>query len=221
MKSPYWRIAAVCLLFLAVSPKALARPKVGVTAGLEIPHILTGQIDLNYNPRWTIGFNLGGFAYTYNSTSGPIPFSMAAGNVHARWAPFNGTFFLALATGIQKVGASVSKTYTVTDAATATSVDIPASAALNITSPFITPHLGWYVVTRWGFTFGLEGGVQIPISTSSEIDLEIEDEAQGQFLETIKTSQPYLDAKASIEAEVAKYANILLPYLAIRIGWTF
>jgi hypothetical protein len=213
--------AVVGLIALAVGQTAQARPKVGVTAGLEFPHILTGQVDLNYNPRWTIGFNLGGFAYTVQASSGAIPLSMAAGNVHARWAPFHGTFFLGLAAGVQKVGASVSKSYSVTDSSSGSSIAVPALAALNVTSPFITPHLGWYVATRWGFTFGIEGGLQIPINTSSDIDLEITDATQAQYLDLIKSSQPYQDAETNIENEIGKYLNIKLPYAAIRLGWTF
>jgi hypothetical protein len=215
------RIASVFLLFSVMSSTAHALPRVAATVGLEFPHLLAGELDFIYNPRWTLGVNLGGFAYTFNTTQGPIPFSMAAGTIKVRWAPFQGTFFLALGGGLQKLGASGSRTFTVTDSTSGQSVNIPASASLDINSPYIAPHLGWFVASRVGFTFGFEAGLQIPFKSSSDIELEITDAAQSQYLQLIQATQEYQAVRTEIQDAIGKFANIVLPYAAIRIGWTF
>ena len=70
-------------------------------------------------------------------------------------------------------------------------------------------------------TFGLEAGVQIPIHSTSSIEVEITDPAQNQYLSLLQSTDLYKDTQATIENEIGKVANIVLPYAAIRLGWTF
>lgn len=201
---------------------AQARPRVALTAAIpDIPHVISGEVGLLFNDVWSLGFSAGGFSHTFTTTQGPAPVSIAAGALRLRWCPFKGSFFLGAFGGFQKLGGSISKTYTITDSTSGLSLPVPARAELALSNPYLTPHLGWMFITKIGFTFGMEFGVQVPLSSSSTLDIGIDDPSLTGFADVVKALPAYQDAQAQIEDQVSKYGNIVLPYFALRLGWTF
>jgi len=211
----------VLLGFLALMPnsRAQALERLAITIGPDIPHILTGEVALIYTPRWTIAVRGGGFAYTFQSDSYAIPASVAAGDLRLRYFPFNGSFFVGLAGGLQNLAGSTTQTYNVT--VQGQNLAIPASASASVLTPYVTPHLGWFVVTRSGFTFGFEAGVQFAFNSTSNLNLSISDPTQSQYLSYLQALPQYQQVQSDVQGDIDKYANHWLPYTSIRLGWTF
>lgn len=213
----------VISLSASIAPQAAcAMPRVGLTVAIpDIPHIVSGEVDLIFNPMFTLGFNFGGFAYTFATQPNSTPVSILDGNIRARWHPFSGVFFLGLIGGLQRVAGSQSGNYTITDPVLGTPVAIPASGGVSILSPHLTPHLGWIFTTNSGFTFGIELGVQVPVRSTSSVSISIDDPAYTPYVELVQATQSYKDAQAQIEDTASKIGNIPLPYFVLRWGWTF
>jgi hypothetical protein len=182
--------------------------------------VLTGEIALIYSPRWTLALSGGGFAYTFQSNGTPIPASIAAGDIRVRYFPFQGSFFLGLTGGVQNLAVSASQTFNV-DLGGGQTAAVPASASVAVFSPYITPHLGWFVVTRWGFTFGLEGGVQFATSATSTVNISTSDPTLSQYLSLVQQLPAYQQIQGTVQDDINKYATHWLPYTSIRLGWAF
>ncbi len=74
----------------------------------------------------------------------------------ARFFPFRGPFFLGLRAGRQVVSAS----------ATVSALGQSLSGAVDVASWFVNPRVGLLWTWASGFAFGMEAGVQIPVSTT-------------------------------------------------------
>ncbi len=82
----------------------------------------------------------------------------------ARVFPFGGAFFVGLRAGYQHIGAST----TVTVAPFGS-----AAEELALDSWFLNPRIGLLWTSSAGLAFGVEGGVQIPVSTTLASTLPI------------------------------------------------
>jgi hypothetical protein len=80
-----------------------------------------------------------------------------------RWFPFSGAFYLGSGVGYQSLKASVSSTSGVA----------PTEVSTNLSSPFITPQLGWLWMWKSGFALGLNAGVQIPFASDPEVKMTV------------------------------------------------
>jgi hypothetical protein len=215
-------IKAWALGALALSSSAVAGTRVSTTLVLpDVPHVVSGELDLLLGSSFAIGVNAGGFGTTFNTSAGPTPVSISAFNARARWFPFSGTFFLGLAAGTQKAMASATPSFTVTDANSGQSITVPTAASATINSPYLSPHLGWFVVTSSGFTWGFELGAQVPFNSRSNIQLDITDPAYAPLETQVKATTSYQSIEADIRKTANQLGNQLLPYAAFRIGWTF
>ena len=103
-----------------------------------------------------------------------------------RVLPFHGAFFIGLRAGRQHVGATT--TISVASFGSATEV-------LGLDSWFVNPRVGFLWTTREGLTFGVEAGVQVPLSpaVSSSLPLSLYPTAQRTIDTLGKSVLPTID----------------------------
>ena len=207
------------ILALFAPRPAHALQKLVLTAGADFPHILAGELDLIYNPHWSIGFNVGGFEYSFPTTPNATPVSMIAGSARVRWFPFGGWFFLGVAGGAQELQGSQTANFAVVSGGQ--NLTVPATATGSLLSPYVTTYLGWAVVTKAGFSLTLELGYQFDFSSSTNLSATISDASLAPLTNALESSSSFQSAQNDIENRINGYGNLNLPYAALRFGWAF
>ncbi len=150
-------------------PSAPARVRVGAIGGVGFPRplavegmaVLGGTVALGAEYAVLPAVTIGGMETSMWSLAGD-----------ARVFPLRGPFFLGLRAGRQHVSAST----TVTVGSLGS-----AAESLSLDSWFVNPRLGFLWTSGAGLAFGIEAGVQIPVSAavSSTLPLTLDPAAQA------------------------------------------
>lgn len=148
-----------------------------------------------------------GFGFDYGLmprlTFSNVSTTIKGWNFSARYYVWHQAFFVGLAVGSQTFEGSISDSIS----------GVPTTITLEFASTFIAPQIGWRWVYDSGLFFGVELGVQVPISTSA----------------VTSTNQPGAEATAQgqqILAQINDKANTFgknaFPHFAlIQIGYFF
>jgi hypothetical protein len=107
-----------------------------------------------------------------------------AGDLRVR--PFHGAFFLGVLAGRQHIG--VTTTLTVNGLGSATE-------QLGLDSWFVNPRIGFLWTTRYGLAYGIDAGLQVPLSSSvaSSLPLSLYPAAQDRINALGASLVPTLD----------------------------
>jgi hypothetical protein len=119
-----------------------------------------------------------------------VSITSSSWEVGLRAYPFRGSFYLGANLGVGNVSGT-------------TTGSQPAAKA-DITSPFVTPRLGWLWIMTSGFALSTDAGVQIPIGNS---DIHFEPPQARDY-------KPLRDAANDV-------GKSLVPVLNFRIGYFF
>lgn len=118
-----------------------------------------------------------------------------------RFYPWRRAFFLGVGFGKQNFKGSMTDTFS----------GAPATVTLDFDTTYIAPQLGWRWCGESGFFFGMELGVQIPMSTSSTTSTDVpgfDSTAQGAALIT------------QINDKANTFGNSAFPHFALlQFGW--
>lgn len=206
---------------LALAGSAYAGP-LGVSVSAELPHPLGVSLEARPIPEFSGSLSFGGLptiSVTPSGASGPVSGSILSPNVHLRWHPFGGAFFLGTAMGYQNISGSTTQDIAITSPITA---NVPTTVELSLKNLFLTPHLGWlWGMNSSGMFGGLEFGVQRPFSPSSELSISVTDPTYAAYVSDIQATSQYQRAVSDVEGAIDRLGRISLPYFAMRIGWMF
>ncbi len=135
--------------------------RAGVIAGVGFPHPLAIEALVEFSGLVAVGAEYAALpAVTIDGVRTSL-WSLAA---DVRVFPFRGAFYVGLRAGRQHVEATT--TVSLMSFGSATEV-------LDLDTWFLNPSVGFLWTSREGFTFGLELGVQIPISPSTSSTLPL------------------------------------------------
>ncbi len=124
-------------------------------------------------------------------------------NVAAKIYPWKSAFFVGLAMGSQ----------TFTGSQTGTVLFQPTTVTTVVSSTYVAPQIGWRWVWSSGFYFGMELGVQIPLSTSA---------ATTSDKPSLAGQPEYLLIQSQINDKANTYAKNPFPHFGlVQIGYYF
>jgi hypothetical protein len=198
----------------------------GITASLGFPHPFFLEAVHRIDPTWSAGLGLGGVHLQNIQWDGqPLEVNMLAADAHVRWHPWGGSFFAGLALGAQKFDGAVAATVPVTVISPSGSqvFNIYTTVIADVTSLYLTPHLGWFKVYESGLILGFELGLQIPASVRTSLDISTDSSSLGAVNDTdITATQEYKSMEAQVQDAVETFGKTPLPYFTvIRVGWMF
>lgn len=136
--------------------------------------------------------------------------------------PFAGSFFLGLALGHRIVGLASSAVVQASIPESATPVETNISLDVVTSTTYWNPQFGWLYRMESGLTFGTDIGVQMPITSSVEITIDIKN--TSPFLITsIQRSPQYVNLRKQLVNDVYDMlSEYPIPYWnIIKVGWLF
>lgn len=161
-------------------------------------------LETKYRDCFGLSFDYGFFpSLTFSSVS----VGWNSWNVTAKWYPFNRAMYLGVGIGQQTFEGSKTESVTVGP----TTQPLTVTVAVNTT--FINPHLGWRFISNSGFFYGMELGVQVPISNSATVTSSDS---------TLNSTTEFQEASADVDAKAKTFGRTPLPLLTVaQIGWMF
>lgn len=208
--------AILWLSALLGMPTSHAEDRSLILLSPQFPHIY----QLSYEKlKRANGFSWGvGTGYvpplTFNASGTQVTVGMFHGEAHGRYHPFGGGFFLGAALGFQSVPASGEQPIDVGGG-----VSVPTKAKTTLKNAYATPMLGWLWATDYGFSIGLEGGMQFGFMSSSSVGIEITDPSLQNYQSTVESTAAYRSLRTEVEEGLNKIGNIQIFHLALRLGW--
>lgn len=184
--------------------------KPGILIGLvSLPRPIEGEIAVKLGDYFAVGGQYSMFPnITFPGMDAKAKFSAIQGTL--RTFPFGGSFYIGVNGGVQTLFASMSEG------------DLTVES--DMSSPIITPQLGWLWTWDSGFTLGLNLGVQIPLAKDPEVDVKY----QGTSITSAASMLPdEKQAKANdLKDKVNKVAKLVgktpLPQVdLLKIGFFF
>jgi hypothetical protein len=188
--------------------------RIGPTASLAFPHLLYYSLDATYAKF--IGLSLGGgrLGRKFNDTT---ELEMRNWDIRVRWFPFSGSYFLGAAYGNQGV---VLKTRTdLKNTQGELELKIPTDIRLEVTTKYLTPHMGWFATWESGFTLGFEFGYQMALNSSADFDVVFQDVSPTNRA-TVENTAEFKKSKSDIEKTAELFGKTSIPYInLLRLGW--
>jgi hypothetical protein len=193
----------------------------GATISANIPHPVFVELEHRFSPKWSVGLGAGGLSLNnLNINQIPLTLSIAGVDGRVRWHPWGGSFFLGMALGGQKFSGQASDNIPVTIGPQTTNIDTSVTA--QITSAYLTPHLGWFKVFNSGFTLGFDFGLQVPVRPQTQIAIATNNNVANIALDLIEQTKQYQDLQTKVQDAGDKIGKIPLPYMTVlRLGWMF
>jgi hypothetical protein len=159
-----------------------------------------------------LGVNVGLIPTVKISFYGKAQLSYQEYDAYAHLYPFGGGFFLGSGIGYETMRGSISETVSVP----ATAPDgqpqsVTVAAKASVRSLVLTPQIGYFYTSKWGFSIGLDVGAQVPIAPS-----------EITFTTTLPPSVPQQYADATLgdaKDTVKKVGQQIVPTLNFKIGW--
>jgi hypothetical protein len=199
----------------------------GATFSLHFPHPLFFEAEHRLNPQWSFGLGLGGVYLPELRLEGqPLEVNMLAADARARWHPWGGAFFVGVAAGAQKfTGALNDATVQVTVQRQGVDEvkDVYTTIKADITSLYLTPHVGWLKVFDNGLLLGVDIGVQLPVSVRSSLDVATEASSlESVGITEVQQTPQYKAKEAEVRDAVDTMGKLPLPaFTLFRVGWMF
>lgn len=190
--------------------------RVGPSVNVGFPFLMNYGVDVMWKKTFSGGFYGGGMKRDIDDKS---QIELYNWDLRGRWHPFQGSFFLGAAYGKHGiVGLTKSNLKFDNEGVEMT---VPTSLRLEITSSYLTPHLGWMSVWDSGFTMGFEIGYQIPSGVSTEMQTAFENvSASGE--QAVKDSAAYKKLKTDLEDLGDTLGKTAVPYInLLKLGWMF
>lgn len=183
----------------------------GPSVALALPH----PINLGIEGRLFDHFGFG-VAYGFLPQMSFMDASVKIGapELRARVFPFAGSFFLGASFGRRAIVGSKDLTTTVA------AQSVTANAALDATTYYFQPTIGWRWGGKTGFIFGIDVGYQVSMSASSALTLT--PTTANVSTAAIEATSDYQAVKADLEEIGRDVGSASLPAVtAIHIGYQF
>jgi hypothetical protein len=180
---------------------------VGATVGLSLPRPLDAQLYVR-----AFGFVSVGFSYSDFPSFVADPLLSAAGlkngqttvrldqfsawEADLRVFPFAGNFFVGSGLGRQSFKASVTQSTTLGN----------YDGSVAVSTTYATPRVGYLWTVGPGVVLGVDGGVQLKLSSNAQV--------------TLPPGSPQ-DMQAQADRVVDVFGNYPLPSVHFRLGWQY
>ncbi len=157
-------------------------------------------LETKYRDIFGLAFDYGFFpTLTFSNVS----VGYSSWNVTGKWYPFNRAMYIGVGIGQQSFDGSQTQTVSAQS----------LTVTVTVNTTFINPHLGWRFISNSGFFYGMELGVQVPLSHSATVTT---DNA------ALNGSPEKAQMEADVDAKAKTFARTPLPLLTIvQIGWMF
>ena len=199
-------------------------PRVGAFVSGAIPHPINYGMEFVWDRHFGLAFSSGRF--TYGDTFGDdeedefrVDLQLVHQEIKAFWIPWKKRFFMGLAYGTQKIflEAEDELGFKVKEV----DISVNTIGQIEVTTQYVTPHMGWIWWTDLGITFGFDFGAQIPVGNSSSLNLGFEDVTNAQVA-TLKTREEYLEVEEDVNDAGELVGNTILPYInLLKVGYIF
>ncbi len=203
--------------------------RLGPVVGVGLPGLLSIGGLLKLTSYLGGGVNVGLIPSTRISYYGEAKLSYQEYDVYGRLFPFGGGFFLGAGVGYATIKGSLKSSYD-TSGYLGT---LPSGLAIpnpltyesqgSVKTMVLTPQIGYFYTTGFGFSLGLDLGAQVPIAPSkisynSQLSLPantpqpIQDAIQTQYIDP--NDKKVYDTLHAI-------GRTILPTFNLRVGWLF
>jgi hypothetical protein len=181
--------------------------------GTGLPGLLAFGGALKLTRYFGAGVNVGLIPSVTLPLYGEAELSYQQYDVYARLFPFGGAFFFGTGLGFANVDGTFTNRYQVPGQSTSVTVTSEGSVRTMV----LTPAIGLQHTFISGFTIGVEGGLQVPVASSTTT-----------FQTNVPPSVPpelvarYVDPNdEAVRESLDRMGRTVLPTVGIRIGWLF
>lgn len=188
--------------------------RIGPTVSLAFPHLVNYSVDATYGKLIGISFGGGRLGYAFDEKS---EVEIRNWDLRARWFPFLGSFFLGAAYGTQGIVGKTSQDLKMKQGEL--ELAIPTDMRLDVTTNYLTPHLGWFATWDSGFTLGFEVGYQMAMNSSAKFNAVFQN-VSAASRSSVENSDEYKKAKEDVEVMAETFGKVSIPYVnLLRMGW--
>ena len=145
---------------------------VGPSLGLGIPHVANVGLEAQY--KNTIGLALN-YGFIPGISIQTTTVSMNSYDMRFRWFPFKRSFFVGLAYGVQNLVVNTHQTFS----------GIPVSATVDVSTTYLSPHIGW----RWQWASGLFTGMDLGVQIATAVDTSVTTDPSNPLLTALPDYQ--------------------------------
>ena len=133
---------------------------VGPSFGIGIPHVINVGLESRYRQQFGLAVN---FGFIPGISIGTTTVSMNSYDARFRWFVFKKSFFIGASYGVQNLVASTTQKLQ----------GVPVNANVDISTTYVSPHLGWRWQWASGFFTGMDLGVQIACATNTAVTTDV------------------------------------------------
>lgn len=182
----------VSIIFFSLISISSSYAQVGLNFGMGFPFLTQYGVDYQLNDRFSFEASNNKLGFDISDAS----LSMTRQELGVRWHIFQGSFFLGLAYGNMNFSA--------------TGTESGQTVTFDVDAQTLTTRLGWmWGISDGGLYFGMDLGVQSPLSTSTSI-------TNSSGVPT--SNQAYQDAEEAADT----IAKATLPVFSFfKIGYIF
>ncbi len=169
------------------------------------PAVFQFSLESKYQDAFGASFDYGIFpTLTFNNVS----LGYNSWSLTAKWYPFHRALYLGVGFGSQSFHGSQVKNVVVGG-----SITQPLTVTVTVSTTYLNPHLGWRWISNSGFFYGMQLGVQVPLSNSAAIT---SDDA------TLNATSEFQQASADLDEQAKTFAKSALPiFTLVQMGWMF
>ncbi len=194
----------------------LSQIYVGPTIQIGFPQIMSYSLEALVARTVSFGFTTG--TYTADQMD-KAELKIKGYDIHARWHPFMGSFFLGAAYGRMELDGTYEDKFTAR--VNGFEREVNAKVLANIKAKYVSPRLGWFAVWDSGLTAGFELGAQIPLSPETSVDAIIPGATAGEEAQ-IKSTSDYKDLEKQANDTVKFLGKKTIPIVTLfKVGWMF
>lgn len=189
---------------------------VGPTVQVGFPQILSYGIETLFARTVSVGVSTG--KYTVDQID-KAEVEIKGWDVHARWHPWMGSFFVGASYGRMEVDGDFEDKFK----ARISGFEREVQAKLNATikTNYFTPRLGWFAVWESGLTFGFDIGAQIPLGPDTKLTASFPGASPIEEAQ-IKTTEDYKDLEDQADQTLKVLGKRTIPVVTLlQVGWLF
>jgi hypothetical protein len=194
--------------------------RIGPLFGAGLPSLLSFGGEIKLTRYFGAGVNIGLIPAVHFSYYGDATVSYQDYGAFAHIHPLGGGFLLGAQLGYALVkGTYDDEVNTSQYSALGAPPSLDVHAEGTVETLVLTPVIGYVYTWRAGFTFGFDGGAQIPVASSR---VRMKDELAGGGSLPTEIVESYLAPnRKKVRETLEKVGQTVLPAFHFRIGWLF
>ncbi len=189
---------------------------IGPTVQVGFPNPLTYGLEALFARTVSVGFSGGN--YTVDEID-KAELKIKGWDLHARWHPWMGSFFVGASYGRMELDGQYEDTYTARISGFERQVTARVNASIE--TNYFAPRLGWFAVWDSGLCVGFDIGVQIPLGPDTKVVATVPGATAAEEAQ-IKATSEYKDLEDQADDTVKVLGKRTIPVATLfRVGWLF